>query len=337
MDVDENDPPSKETDLQSVLVKEEVYDIKSGNLSLSVTTKVEANPEEVTKMKRKRILFSHLPSVKEEAVSSFTQIKESLYQYEDLGESQQQDVMACECKPLKTGLSGGLSLSVDDGNMACGDNDCINFATSMECMDDECSCGVGCRNQRFQRCEYADIDVIETERKGFGIRANTYIPAHTFVYEYVGEVIADDAFRKRTHDYGEEGIKHFYFMMIQQGEYIDATKKGGLGRFMNHSCAPNCYVDKWVVGTKLRMGIFTDRNVQAGEELTFDYNVDRYGYVFCVVDFSAEAQPCYCGEPNCIGYIGGKTQTEAQPKLSHAVKEGMSLGLHVDDSAWIRQ
>ena len=67
-------------------------------------------------------------------------------------------------------------------------------------------------------------------------------------------------------------------MMIQQGEYIDATKKGGLGRFLNHSCAPNCYVDKWVVGTKLRMGIFADRNIQAGEELTFDYNVDRYGY-----------------------------------------------------------
>jgi hypothetical protein len=163
--------------------------------------------------------------------------------------------------------------------MACGDNDCINFATSMECMDDECSCGVGCQNQRFQRCEYADIDIIQTERKGYGIRANTFIPARTFVYEYVGEVIADAAFRKRTDAYGDEGIKHFYFMMIQQGEYIDATKKGGLGRFLNHSCAPNCYVDKWVVGTKLRMGIFTERNIQEGEELTFDYNVDRYGYI----------------------------------------------------------
>ena len=23
-----------------------------------------------------------------------------------------------------------------------------------------------------------------------------------------------------------------------------------------------------------------------------------------------EAQPCYCGEPNCVGSIGGKTQTD---------------------------
>jgi SET domain-containing protein len=165
--------------------------------------------------------------------------------------------------------------------LACGDNDCINFATSMECTDEECSCGTGCRNQRFQRCEYASIDVILTTRKGYGIRANVDIPKHTFIYEYVGEVIEENMFRQRMHEYDEEGIKHFYFMMIQQGEYIDATKKGGLGRFINHSCMPNCYVDKWVVGTKLRMGIFADRNILEGEELTFDYNVDRYGYGPC--------------------------------------------------------
>ena len=23
-----------------------------------------------------------------------------------------------------------------------------------------------------------------------------------------------------------------------------------------------------------------------------------------------DAQPCYCGEPNCVGTIGGKTQTD---------------------------
>lgn len=25
---------------------------------------------------------------------------------------------------------------------------------------------------------------------------------------------------------------------------------------------------------------------------------------------SHEAQPCYCGEAKCVGYIGGKTQTD---------------------------
>lgn len=49
------------------------------------------------------------------------------------------------------------------------------------------------------------------------------------------------------------------------------------------------------------MGIFTKRKVYANEELTFNYNVDRYGH---------DAQECYCGEPNCVGFIGGKTQTD---------------------------
>ena len=92
--------------------------------------------------------------------------------------------------------------------------------------------------------------------------------------------------------YSREGIKHFYFMMLQKEEvsyldsndarradvqYIDATKKGGIGRFANHSCNPHCEVQKWVVGRRLRMGIFSKRAIDKGEEVTFNYNVDRYG------------------------------------------------------------
>lgn len=60
-------------------------------------------------------------------------------------------------------------------------------------------------------------------------------------------------------------------------QFIDATKRGGRGRFANHSCDPNCYVAKWTVGAKVRMGIFAKRNIKKDEELTFNYNVDRYG------------------------------------------------------------
>lgn len=39
-----------------------------------------------------------------------------------------------------------------------------------------------------------------------------------FVYEYIGEVIPEDIFRERIKDYADEGIQHFYFMMLQKGE-----------------------------------------------------------------------------------------------------------------------
>lgn len=206
--------------------------------------------------------------------------------------------------------------------MACGDDsDCINRATKMECVGD-CGCGSDCQNQRFQQRQYAKVAVIQTDKKGYGLRAESDLHANDFIFEYIGEVINEAHFRRRMIQYDEEGIKHFYFMSLSKGEFVDATKKGNLGRFCNHSCSPNCYVDKWVVGDKLRMGIFAERNIQAGEELVFNYNVDRYG---------ADPQPCYCGEPNCTGYIGGKTQTERATKLSNTTIEALGID---DGDGW---
>ena len=211
----------------------------------------------------------------------------------------------------------------DEQNHACGeDSDCINRATKIECVNGDCNCGEGCQNQRFQRKQYGKVSVIKTEKKGFGLRADTDLQANDFVFEYVGEVINEPTFRSRMIKYDKEGIKHFYFMSLTKSEFVDATKKGNLGRFCNHSCNPNCYVDKWVVGDKLRMGIFTSRAIRAGEELVFNYNVDRYG---------ADPQPCYCAEPNCVGFIGGKTQTERATKLSLATIEALGID---DGDSW---
>ena len=217
-------------------------------------------------------------------------------------------------------LGDGLG---DGKNHACGeDSDCINRATKMECVDTECNCGDGCQNQRFQQKQYAQVSVIRTEKKGFGLRADADLQPNDFIFEYIGEVINEATFRRRMVQYDDEGIKHFYFMSLTKSEFVDATKKGNLGRFCNHSCNPNCYVDKWVVGKKLRMGIFASRSIKAGEELVFNYNVDRYG---------AEPQPCYCAEPNCTGFIGGKTQTERATKLAVTIIEALGID---DGDSW---
>ena len=53
--------------------------------------------------------------------------------------------------------------------------------------------------------------------------------------------------------------------------------QGGLGRFINHSCSPNCETQKWIVRGELAIGLFALKAVPAGTELTFDYNFERYG------------------------------------------------------------
>ncbi|KAI0052410.1 hypothetical protein FA95DRAFT_1483622 [Auriscalpium vulgare] len=237
-------------------------------------------------------LIGHLPRAEEDALRTFTEITQNRYQYSTLGRSREAgESMTCECS---------FTPGVDSPWDACGD-DCINRLTQVECLPEDCRCRYHCQNQRFQRREYAPIEIVLTEKKGFGLRAAQNIKKDAFIYEYVGDVVSNPSFVKRMRDYAEEGIRHFYFMMLQKDEFIDATKRGGIGRFANHSCNPNCYVAKWTVGEHVRMGIFANRNIVQHEELTFNYNVDRYGH---------DAQPCYCGEAKCVGFIGGKTQTD---------------------------
>ncbi|CAK5271481.1 unnamed protein product [Mycena citricolor] len=239
-------------------------------------------------------LIGDLPIARDAALATFTVIEANNYQNKNLGRSREEmEGMSCECF---------FRRDVDPPHIACGPgSNCINRLTQIECLPGDCRCGSHCQNQRFQHKEYASIDIVQTEKKGFGLRVEEDIPKDTFIYEYVGDVVSPSSFKKRMRDYAEEGIQHFYFMMLQKDEFIDATKSGGIARFANHSCRPNCYVAKWTVGDHVRMGIFAKRRIQQYEELTFNYNVDRYGH---------KAQECYCGEENCVGYIGGKTQTD---------------------------
>jgi hypothetical protein len=103
MDIDMAVKTEKSESMPPGKVKQETFEVKTEDSSLSISTKVDIDSE-APKTKRSRMLFAHLPSVKQEASSSFTEIEESIYQFDDLGESQQQDVMACECKPLQSGL-----------------------------------------------------------------------------------------------------------------------------------------------------------------------------------------------------------------------------------------
>lgn len=238
-------------------------------------------------------LVDHLPLAEDAAMSTFQEITFNDYHDKKLGRppGKFDDYMLCDCNPHS-----------ESEDLACTDESgCINRMTQIECSSSKCRWGKLCRNQRFHRRQYVNVDIVQTEKKGFGLRAAQDIPKETFVYEYVGEVMNQPTFLERMQQYRQEGIRHFYFMMLQPNEYLDATKKGGKGRFINHSCNPNCSVSKWQVGKHLRMGIFAKRNIQKGEELTFNYNVDRYGN---------DAQECFCGEPNCVGTLGGKTQTD---------------------------
>ncbi|XP_044524879.1 histone-lysine N-methyltransferase SETDB2 [Gracilinanus agilis] len=86
-----------------------------------------------------------------------------------------------------------------------------------------------------------------------------------------------------------ESIKKF----CEDGIYLlDATKEGNVGRFLNHSCNPNLFVQNVFVETHDRnfpwVAFFTKRHVKAGTELTWDYGYEAGS-------IPEKEIPCQCG------------------------------------------
>ena len=127
-----------------------------------------------------------------------------------------------------------------------------------------------------------------------------------FIIEYVGEVIDPREFHRRAKDYAREKKEHYYFMALKSDAIIDATQQGNVSRFINHSCDPNAETQKWTVNGDLRVGFFARKSLKSGDEVTFDYNFQRYG---------KEAQRCYCEAANCRGSIRENSERQhAKPK-----------------------
>lgn len=102
-------------------------------------------------------------------METFENITSSIYIGNATGRSMAEESMPCECK---------YDSELDNPSEACGDdNICINRMMFMECIVQDCPCGRLCQNRRFQLGQYAPVDVIKTELKGFGLRALADLPS----------------------------------------------------------------------------------------------------------------------------------------------------------------
>uniref|UniRef100_A0AAX7UXP0 [histone H3]-lysine(4) N-trimethyltransferase n=1 Tax=Astatotilapia calliptera TaxID=8154 RepID=A0AAX7UXP0_ASTCA len=81
---------------------------------------------------------------------------------------------------------------------------------------------------------------------------------------------------------------------------IDAKLEGNLGRYLNHSCSPNLFVQNVFVDTHdLRfpwVAFFASKRIRAGTELTWDYNYE-------VGSVEGKVLLCCCGSTECRGRL----------------------------------
>ncbi|KAL7928596.1 hypothetical protein V8C35DRAFT_228211 [Trichoderma chlorosporum] len=130
----------------------------------------------------------------------------------------------------------------------------------------------------------------------WGLYAMENINKDDMIIEYVGEEVRQQIAEIRENRYLKSGIGSSYLFRIDDNTVIDATKKGGIARFINHSCMPNCTAKIIKVEGSKRIVIYALRDIAMNEELTYDYKFEReIG--------SLDRIPCLCGTAACKGFL----------------------------------
>jgi len=114
------------------------------------------------------------------------------------------------------------------------------------------------------------VRVQDSPLHGQGVFAARRIAAGTRVIEYLGERVTHaEADRRYAHKGARDN--HTFLFIVNTRTVIDAGVDGNEARFINHSCEPNCES----VIEKGRVFIDAIRSIEPGEELTYDYQIQR--------------------------------------------------------------
>ncbi len=110
---------------------------------------------------------------------------------------------------------------------------------------------------------------------GWGIFTLDPITKNTRIIDYDGELIDHKESLKRETRYLKNGC--IWCFTVNRRWVRDANVGGNLARFINHACSPNCY--SHVVGKTI--WIRASRNIEPGEELTYNYYTDGEKEIPC--------------------------------------------------------
>jgi histone-lysine N-methyltransferase SETD1 len=95
----------------------------------------------------------------------------------------------------------------------------------------------------------------------WGLYAEENIAANDMIIEYVGEKVRQRVADLREINYQKQGIGSSYLFRIDEDTVVDATKKGGIARFINHSCSPSCTAKIIKVDGTKRIVIYALRDI----------------------------------------------------------------------------
>ncbi|KAL9872187.1 putative histone-lysine N-methyltransferase set-23 isoform 1-T1 [Glossina fuscipes fuscipes] len=173
-----------------------------------------------------------------------------------------------------------------------------------------------CVNRLVQYGPRNNLKIIYSERyQSKGLTTTETIPKGAFICEYAGELLTRQEAQKRMQ---ENDTRQRMNYVLSLCEYIsngggttnkvllttvDPSRKGNIGRYLNHSCQPNCQIKSVRIDCPLpKIAIFSKNFIKAGEELCFHYNEG----IIQKNQPTAQGQKgilCLCGAKNCEKYL----------------------------------
>jgi uncharacterized protein len=137
------------------------------------------------------------------------------------------------------------------------------------------------------------FEVRHSRIHGYGVFALRRIRKGTTVLEYLGDRVTHTQANERYAD-KDPHDGHTFLFTVDAKTVIDAGVNGNEARFVNHGCHPNCET----VNTGKRIFIEALRTIQPGEELAYDYQIQRDDDDPADVDVIFA---CRCGALSCRG------------------------------------
>lgn len=137
------------------------------------------------------------------------------------------------------------------------------------------------------------IEVRHSRIHGYGVFALRRIRKGTTIIEYLGERVSHAQADARHQD-KPDNDNHTFLFTVDARTVIDGGVGGNEARYINHGCRPNC--ESAMLGR--RVFIEAIRTIQRGEELSYDYQIQRDPEDAADVD---EVFACRCGAAGCRG------------------------------------
>jgi SET domain-containing protein len=127
------------------------------------------------------------------------------------------------------------------------------------------------------------LTVRKSPINGKGCFATLYFPRRKKIADYAGEKISNAEAKRRANR------RMLRICAIDSKWSLDGSRGGNGTHYINHSCAPNCYM-KILYG---HIQFYALRDIHPGEEITLDYETTLH----------SDKKRCACGAPTCRGTI----------------------------------